>query len=367
MNDTSSINHLPLEQLHVDAGARFAEFAGWNMPLSYSAGVMQEHLHTRQKAGLFDITHMRLFEVSGTEAAQFLSRCCPIEADQLQTGSAKYTFLLNTQAGIIDDLITTRLDSSRFLVVANAGRATEDEAQLRSIGSSFDCRIELLERVFLALQGPMACKLLEALDLPAGGLNFMNATEPRPGWLISRSGYTGEDGFEIALPVSEAEDFANKLLSNDAVMWIGLAARDSLRLEAGLCLYGQDLDEQTDPRSAALMWAIPKSLRQSGQFIGADALRALISGDLKMKRVGLKPEGRQPVRAGTDLFDKEGRKVGHVTSGGFGPTVGHPVAMAYVETGYAAMGAELIANVRGKDIPAQVHALPFAPHTYKKG
>lgn len=367
MNDTSSINHLPLEQLHVDSGARFAEFAGWHMPLSYKAGVMQEHLHTRQKAGLFDISHMRLFEISGPEAAQFLSRCCPVEADQMQTGSAKYTFLLNTRAGIIDDLIITRLDSSRFLVVANAGRAAEDEAQLRFIGLSFDCRIELLERVFLALQGPIACNLLQTLGLPAADLNFMNATEPRPGWLISRSGYTGEDGFEIALPASEAEGFANKLLSNDAVMWIGLAARDSLRLEAGLCLYGQDLDEQTNPRSAGLMWAIPKSLRQSGQFIGSDALRTIISGDLEMRRVGLKPEGRQPVRTGTDLFDKGGRKVGHVTSGGFGPSVGHPVAMAYVKTECAAIGTELIANVRGKEIPAQVHALPFAPHTYKKG
>lgn len=367
MSDTASTNHLPLEHMHIDAGARFASFAGWNMPLSYPAGVMQEHLHTRQKAGLFDISHMRLFEVTGAQAAQFLSRCCPIEADQLKSGAAKYTFLLNERAGIIDDLIITRLDTERFLVVANAGRAAEDESQLRSVGSAFDCRVDLLDRVFLALQGPMACRLLQALELSVENLNFMNATEPRPGWLISRSGYTGEDGFEIALPVAEAEHFAKSLLSDESVMWIGLAARDSLRLEAGLCLYGQDLDEQTDPRSAGLMWAIPKSLRQTGQFIGSDALRAILSGELTRKRVGLKPEGRQPVRAGTELFDKGGRKVGHVTSGGFGPSVGFPVAMAYVEAGFAAIGTELTAQVRGKDIPAHVHALPFAPHSYKKG
>lgn len=367
MTGSNSINHLPLEQLHIDAGARFAAFAGWNMPLSYAAGVMQEHLHTRQKAGLFDITHMRLFEVNGIEAAKFLSRCCPIDADQLAEGSAKYTFLLNEKAGIIDDLIITRLGPLRYLVVANAGRAVEDEEHLRSVISSFDCEIELLEKVFLALQGPMACQILEDTGLAVNELSFMTAVEPRPGWLISRSGYTGEDGFEIALPGSEAETFVNGLLSSDDVMWIGLAARDSLRLEAGLCLYGQDLDEHIDPRSAGLMWSISKSLRQSGEFIGAETLRAILSGDLKTKRIGLKPEGRQPVRTGTELFDNAGRKVGHVTSGGFGPSAGHPVAMAYVEAEFASIGTELMADVRGKHIPVQVHALPFTPHKYIKG
>ena len=362
-----STNTLPLDDLHKAAGARFGPFAGWSMPLTYPAGVMKEHLHTREHAGLFDISHMRLFEVSGPQAAELLSRACPLEAGALDIRQSKYTFFLNEEAGIIDDLIVTRLDAERFMVVANAGNAATDEAHLRALAEGFDCTVEALDRVFLAIQGPEAWAALSRAGIETGSLLFMQGFEPRPGWFMSRSGYTGEDGFEIGLPEAEARELVGKLLGDERVMWVGLAARDSLRLEAGLCLHGQDITAETDPAAAGLMWAVPKELRASGGFIGAQALREIIGRGATEKRVGLKPDGRQPVRAGTLLTDEDGREAGRVTSGGFGPSVGHPVAMGYVPVAASKSGTRLFADVRGTRISVDIHPLPFTPHRYRKG
>ncbi|ESX23185.1 glycine cleavage system aminomethyltransferase GcvT [Mesorhizobium sp. LSJC264A00] len=359
--------HLPLEDLHTAAGARFGAFAGWSMPLTYPAGVMKEHLHTREHAGLFDISHMKLFAVSGPGAAALLNRACPLDAGALDISQSKYTFFLNEAAGIIDDLIVTRLGAERFMVVANAGNAVEDEKHLRALATDFDVKVDALDRVFLAIQGPEAWAALSRAGIETGSLLFMHGIEPKQNWFMSRSGYTGEDGFEIGLPEADARALVTKLLEDERVLWIGLAARDSLRLEAGLCLHGQDITPEIDPASAGLMWAIPKDLRAGGSFIGADALRSILERGPSQKRVGLKPDGRQPVRAGAALFDADGDPAGYVTSGGFGPSAGHPVAMGYVSTALAKPGTKLFADVRGTKIPVDISSLPFTPHRYRKG
>jgi len=367
MTGEETLKTLPLEDLHKSAGARFGGFAGWSMPLTYPAGVMKEHQHTREHVGLFDISHMKLFRVSGPGAATMLSLACPLDAGSLPLRQSKLSFFLNEQAGILDDLIVTRLADASFMVVCNAGNAATDEAHMRALATQYMATVEPLDRVFLAVQGPEAAEVLRGLGLDVDALTFMHGVEPRPNWFMSRSGYTGEDGFEIGLPEADARELVAKLLQDGRVMWIGLAARDSLRLEAGLCLHGQDLSPETDPASAALMWAIPKELRASGTFVGADALRAILEKGPARKRVGLKPEGRQPVRAGTKLTDADGNPAGEVTSGGFGPSVGHPVAMGYVSTPLAKTGTKLFADVRGTKVPVDVAALPFSPHRYHKG
>ena len=359
---------LPLEDLHKAAGARFGGFAGWNMPLTYPPGVMKEHLHTREHAGIFDISHMKLFDVSGPGAAALLDRACPLQAATLELSQSKYTFLLNEQAGIIDDLIVTRLaGGERFMVVANAGNAAADEAHLKKLAKDFNVTITPLDRVFLAIQGPDAADVLLRAGIETDVLAFMHGLELRHDWFLSRSGYTGEDGFEIGLPEADARALLKELLADARVMWIGLAARDSLRLEAGLCLHGQDIAIDTDPASAGLMWAIPKEIRAHGTFIGAEALREIVAKGPAEKRVGLKPDGRQPVRAGTTLTDADDKPAGRVTSGGFGPSAAGPVAMGYVSPSLAKPGTKLFADVRGAKIPVDVHPLPFIPHRHRKG
>lgn len=367
MNTVETGRHLPLESYHEAAGARFGLFAGWRMPLTYPAGVMKEHLHTREQAGLFDISHMQLFEVEGIDAAAFLSRACPLDAASVGLAKSKYTLLLNEQAGIIDDLIITQLSPTRFMIVANAGNAAKDKVHLDALTDGFSVEVKPLKRVLLALQGPEAEAVLLKAGLDLSGLTFMTATEPLPHWFVTRSGYTGEDGFEIALPVDEAEAFANKLLADDRVEWVGLAARDSLRLEAGLCLHGQDLDATIDPATAGISWAIPKTVREHGDFIGAEALRAILRRGAIQKRVGLTPEGRLPVRAGAPILDGDGTIVGRITSGGFGPSVGHPVAMGYVAAELAKPDTTLFTDVRGNRLKLQITPLPFTPHRYRKG
>lgn len=367
MTESDSPTQLPLHTLHERAGAKFGPFAGWSMPLSYPLGVMKEHLHTRAHAGLFDISHMRLFEVAGAGAADFIARICPVEAAAQPIGLSKYTFLLNADAGILDDLIVTRLAEDRFMIVANAARAASDEAWMRSALAGSDATIEALDRVFLALQGPDAAAVMADLAFDIAGMSFMSGMEPRPGWFVTRSGYTGEDGFEIALPHDRAEAFADNLVMDERVEWIGLAARDSLRLEAGLCLYGNDLDESTDPISAGLTWAIPKSLRDGGHYIGATRLAEIHASGPLEKRVGLQAEGRQPVRAGAILTDSDGKPAGRVTSGGFGPSVEHPVAMGYVRADLAQPGSEVTADVRGRQVPMRVAKLPFIVKRSQKG
>ena len=367
MSNTGELSQLPLKHLHDAAGARFGGFAGWSMPIQYAAGVLKEHLHTREHAGLFDISHMKLFLVSGPQAGEMLARACPLDPGLIDEGQSKYTFLLTGDAGIVDDVIVTRLGDARFMVVANAGNAATDEALFKAIARDFDCEVEPLDRVLLALQGPEAEAALKAAGLDLSALTFMHGIEPRPGWFATRSGYTGEDGFEVAMPPAEAEAFVRALTGDQRVGWVGLAARDSLRLEAGLCLHGQDIDASTNPVDAGLMWAIPKSVRADGSFVGADALRAAIARGPGEKRVGLKPEGRQPVRAGAELFDEAGKPAGRVTSGGFGPSCGFPVAMGYVPAALAEPHTKLFADVRGSRVPVGIHPLPFSPHRYRKG
>jgi aminomethyltransferase len=363
----TALKRLPLEDLAIAAGARFGPFAGWSMPIQYPAGVMKEHQHTRSHAGLFDISHMRLFEVAGPAAAALLARACPLDAAALPVSQSKYTFFLNRAAGIIDDLIVTRLSPDRFMVVANAGNAAVDHAHLAALSADFDCEVEPLDRIFLALQGPEAADAMQRAGIGPLPQTFMTGIEPRPGWFVSRSGYTGEDGFEIALPENDARALAGRLVDDDRVAWVGLAARDSLRLEAGLCLHGQDITAATDPVSAGLMWAIARPVREAAKFIGADALAGILADGPAGKRVGLKPEGRQPVRAGAVLVDARGDAVGRVTSGGFGPSVQHPVAMGYVSAGLARPGTRVFSDVRGTRIALDVTPLPFTPHRYRKG
>lgn len=361
------LKSLPLEDLHKAAGARFGGFAGWSMPLTYPPGVMKEHLHTREHVGLFDISHMKLFEVSGPGAAALLDRASPLQAAALELSQSKYTFLLTEQAGIVDDLIITRLGPERFMVVANAGNAAADEAHLKALARDFDATVTPLDRVFLAIQGPEAAAVLLKAGIETDAITFMHGLELRHDWFLSRSGYTGEDGFEVGLPEADARALVKELTADPRVMWIGLAARDSLRLEAGLCLHGQDITPDTDPASAGLMWAVPKEIRAHGAFIGADALRDILARGPTEKRVGLKPEGRQPVRAGTVLTDADGKPAGRVTSGGFGPSTGFPVAMGYVAVPLAKPGSRLFADVRGTKVPVDVHPLPFTAHRYRKG
>jgi aminomethyltransferase len=361
------IKQLPLKHFHEKAGARFGAFAGWNMPLTYPLGVLKEHLHTRQKAGLFDISHMQLFEMQGTNVDTALAHCCPVDPALIEINESKYTFLLNDNAGVIDDLIVTRYASDRFIIVSNASRAAVDAIHFKAAANANDCTITKLDRVFLAIQGPSAFAAVKAAGLDVNGMTFMHGRELSGDIIATRSGYTGEDGFEIAVPINQANALAEKLLAHADVEWIGLAARDSLRLEAGLCLYGNDLDEAINPVSASLLWAIPKSIRETGTFVGAGAFRQSLAQGATIKRIGLKPEGRQPVRNGTPITDGNGDTIGIVTSGGFGPSVNYPVAMGYVDKDAITAGTHLFATVRDNKIPLSIASLPFTPHTYVKG
>ncbi len=354
----------PLDNLHRELGAKMGEFAGWAMPLFYPLGVMKEHLHTRQAAGLFDISHMVHVEISGSQSAALIARACPYDAAGQPIGQARYTFFLNENAGIIDDLIVTRLGDERYLIVANAGCAEKDVNHIRQLAADFGATVEILPRGFLALQGPGAESALGGAGLNVADMGFMTAREPKPGWFVSRTGYTGEDGFEIGLPVDQTDGFARKLLAGQSVEMIGLGARDSLRLEAGLSLYGQDLDEETTPHEAGLIWAVPKPLRQGGGFSGAAALEEKIAAGRKRQRIGLKPAGKMPVRAGARLVDGDGNETGRITSGGFGPSFGGPVALGMITIDAAK--APVFAEVRGKAVAMEQHRLPFVPHNYKR-
>lgn len=353
----------PLYDLHAELGAKFGPFAGYDMPLSFPAGIMTEHKHTREQAGLFDISHMVHVELSGPQAVALVERLCPYPADEQPIGGARYTFFLNETGGIIDDLIVTRLAKDRFRVVCNAGCAQKDIAHIRQQAGDFECKVDILDCAFLALQGPAAETILKDMGLDFSALSFRQATEPKSEWFASRTGYTGEDGFELAMPTGEVEDFTCKLVADKRVLPIGLAARDSLRLEAGLSLYGQDLAEDISPMEAGLAWAIPKSHREGGGFVGADAIAAKFAKGRARKRIGLKPQGGTPVRAHAPVSDASGQQVGEVTSGGFGPTAGHPVALALIKADAA---APFTAEVRGKQVPLEEVKLPFVPHRYKR-
>lgn len=373
----SELLHLPLEALHVELGAKMVPFAGYSMPVQYGLGVMKEHLHTRASAGLFDVSHMGQVILRGADyqtIALGMEALVPVDVAGLGVNRQRYGYFTNAAGGIEDDLMLANRGDHLFVVI-NAACKDADIALMRA-GLPADVTLEVIEdRALLALQGPLAEDVLATLNPAARTMRFMDvATLELAGaacW-VSRSGYTGEDGYEISVPAHAAETLARALLADDRVAPIGLGARDSLRLEAGLCLYGHDIDAHTSPIEAGLGWAIQKVRRTGGArvggFPGAARILSELDSTAPRARVGLLPEGRAPMREGTALFataDSD-QPIGHVTSGGFGPTVAAPVAMGLVARDHAAAGTPLYGEVRGKRLPVTVVALPFTPANFKR-
>ena len=364
----------PLHALHLRFGAKMVEFAGYDMPVQYEAGVLKEHLHTRDKAGLFDVSHMGQAALLGADyemVARALEAVVPGEIQKLKPWRQRYTVLLNDEGGIIDDLMVSRPGTDgRVNLVVNAACKEKDYAYLEARLPAGVTLARFDDRALLALQGPKAAAVLEALAPGVAAMKFMDVAEFDIAGVpasISRSGYTGEDGYEISIPASDAEAVAERLLADDNVAPIGLGARDSLRLEAGLCLYGHDLTEETSPVEGDIVFAMGKRRRESGDFPGAERITRELADGPSRKRVGLRPEGRAPAREGAEIQSLAGEKIGVVTSGGFGPSVGGPVAMGYVAAGENAIGAAVNLIVRGKALPAEIVDMPFAPHRYFRG
>jgi aminomethyltransferase len=375
---STALKRTPLHALHLALGALMAPFAGYDMPLNYAAGVLKEHSHTRSATSLFDVSHMgqmllRSKSSSSADAAHALERLVSADVLGLAPDRQRYTFFTNDAGGILDDLIVAKR-GDHYLLVVNAACKEKDEALLRDALSA-DCDIELTDRALIALQGPKAEAALAHLAPDCARLRFMDVHEITimgTSCVVSRSGYTGEDGFEISTPPDVAREIAEGLLENPDVAPAGLAARDTLRLEAGLCLYGADLNETTTPVMAGLSWAISPARRQNGQRAGGFPGAAVILNELdrgtQAHRVGLAPEGRAPVRGGAPLFAQEvgGAPIGHVTSGGFGPSLDRPIAMGYVPTTLSKPGKNLFAEVRDTRLTIAVTPLPFIEHRYKK-
>ena len=373
------LKRTPLHALHVARGGKMVPFAGYEMPVQYKTGVLREHLHTRKFAGLFDVSHMgqiALHAKSGKpeDAARALERLVPQDIVAVPPERQRYAQFTNAAGGILDDLMVANFGSHLFVVV-NAACKADDETHLRAHLSDA-CIIEPLpDRALMALQGPKAEAVLAKYCPDVAAMRFMDAGPRRINGIdcfVSRSGYTGEDGFEISVPADQAERLANMLLDNADVLPIGLGARDSLRLEAGLCLYGHDIDTTTTPIEGALEWSIQKSRRRGGSraggFPGADRILAQLETGAPRRRVGLRPEGRAPVREGAPLFADEtsSTPIGAVTSGGFGPSLNAPLAMGYLPTAQASPGALVFAEVRGQRLPLRVAPMPFVPNTYKR-
>jgi len=364
-----------LHGLHVDLGAKMVPFAGYDMPVQYPLGVLGEHLHTRTGAGLFDVSHMGQAYLIGPDhetTAKAFERVVPGDIVGLAPGQQRYTVLLNEEGGIIDDLMVTRpKDPAReghlFLVV-NASRKAIDFPHIRAQMPDGVTLDTLDTQALVALQGPKAVEVFARHCPQAADLVFMTATPATFDGMdvhVSRSGYTGEDGVEVSVAPSDAVAFVKALLAHDEVEAIGLGARDSLRLEAGLCLYGNDIDETTSPIEASIAWTIPKHRREAGDFPGAARILKELADGVTRKRVGILPDGKAPARAHTEI-QAGGASIGEITSGGFGPTADGPVAMGYVARDHAKAGTELDLIVRGKPRAAKVAKLPFAPHRYAK-
>ena len=376
--ESSVLKRTPLHALHIELGARMMPFAGYEMPVQYPAGVLKEHLHTRSAAGLFDVSHMgqislRAKSGKNGDAALALERLVPTDVAGLLPGQQRYSLFTNDEGGIRDDLMIANRDDHFFLVV-NAACKAADEAHLRTHLSDI-CDVEYLDRALIALQGPQSEGVLSHLAPDCRHMAFMDIrTLDVLGvpCIVTRSGYTGEDGFEISVPADKASDIARALLENPAVAPIGLGARDSLRLEAGLCLYGSDLDLVTTPVEADLKWTIQKNRRRNGARTGGFPGSAVILDQLergaKRCRVGLLAEGRAPVRSGAAIFDSatSERAVGSVTSGGFGPTINRPIAMGYLPLALSASGTTVWAEVRGQRVPIVVAPLPFVAPRFKR-
>jgi aminomethyltransferase len=368
------LQRTPLYELHVSLGAKRVPFAGYEMPVQYPLGILKEHLHTREKAGLFDVSHMGQALLIGPDhdtTAAALEALVPADIVNLKPGRQRYSQLLNEEGGIIDDLMVTRSqsvdDDGGLMLVVNASRKEVDYAHIAA-RLPHDVRLEPMpERALLALQGPSAKDIMTRLSDVAVSLPFMGASSGKVGEFdchISRSGYTGEDGFEISVAAGKVEQLARLLLAQEGVQPIGLGARDSLRLEAGLCLYGHDIDETTSPIEAGLAWSIQQRRREQGGFLGAGRIQDELANGPKRLRVGIKPDGRAPAREGSEIIALLGDKLGMVTSGSFGPSVNGPVAMGYVKAGYAEPGKSVNLIVRGKALSATVVSLPFVPHRY---
>ena len=375
MSDNASLLTTPLNALHLELGARMVPFAGYSMPVQYPAGLMAEHLHTRSAAGLFDVSHMGQLRLVGPDAAAAFETLMPVDVVGLGLHKQRYGLLLNEDGGIIDDLMFVNRGDDLFVIVNGACKVGDIAHIQARIGERCQV-IPLPERALLALQGPQAVTALQRMVPGVERLVFMTgmpATWNGAELYITRSGYTGEDGFEISVPANAAEAFARALLAQPEVQPIGLGARNSLRLEAGLCLYGNDIDTTTSPVEAALNWAIQKVRRTGGEraggFPGAAKVLAQLDGTIPVtrRRVGLIAKERVPVREHTELQNTAGERIGEVTSGLLGPSINQPIAMGYVESGYAALGTQVQALVRGKAVPMEVAALPFVPNRYVRG
>lgn len=371
---SESLKRTPLYELHAELGARMVPFAGYEMPVQYPPGILKEHQHTRTHAGLFDVSHMGQAYLAGPDhrtAAAALEALVPADILSIKPGMQRYTQLLNPEGGTVDDLMVARsadpAEDGRLLLVVNASRK---EVDYEYISAHLPASVHLEpqpDRALLALQGPEAAAVLARHSSEAATLGFMGARRASVGPFdchVSRSGYTGEDGFEISVAASQAVDLARLLLAEEAVQPIGLGARDSLRLEAGLCLYGHELDEMTSPVEANLVWSIQKRRREAGGFPGAERIQKELREGPQRLRVGIKPEGRAPARDGTEILEPSGARIGIITSGGFGPTVNGPVAMGYVDAAYAKAGTAVELMVRGKPQPGRIADLPFVPHRY---
>ena len=374
---TQSMRKTPLNGLHREFGAKLTEFAGYEMPVQYRLGILGEHQHTRKKAGLFDVSHMGQVILSGQsyeETALSLEKVLPMDVLGLEIGRQRYGFLTNDDGGILDDLMFSNRGDHIF-VVLNAACKDSDIKYLRSLLEPNISIKEIENRALIALQGPASEAVLGKYHPQIKNMKFMDVeTLPIDGsecW-ISRSGYTGEDGFEISIPAEAAEPITRSILSNQNVEFIGLGARDSLRLEAGLCLYGHDIDQATTPVEASLTWAIQKARRSNGSrasgFIGSEIILKQLAGGTNKKRVGFLPQTRAPMREGVEIFGTETSKeaIGKITSGGYGPTVGYPIAMGYINSEYANSEDDLFGELRGKRVPVKVSNLPFVPLNFKR-
>jgi aminomethyltransferase len=378
LDDTAALKKTPLHQLHVSLGARMVPFAGYDMPVQYPAGVMKEHLQTRAAAGLFDVSHMGQVIVKAKsgryeDAALALESLVPVDILGLAEGRQRYGFFTDDNGAILDDLMIAHLDDHLFVVVNAACKEADLAHMQKHIGDR--CDITLLDRALIALQGPRSVDVLAELWADVAAMKFMDVRHCRlhdVSCLVSRSGYSGEDGYEISVPSDMAEDIAKRLLEHPDVDPVGLGARDSLRLEAGLCLYGNDIDTTTTPVEAALEWGMQRARKsggvRAGGFPGATRILSELDNGATRRRVGLKPDGKAPVRGHARLYaDAEGKtEIGEVTSGGFGPSVEGPVAMGYVPVSHAAAGTVVFAEVRGKYLAVTVSALPFVTPTYKR-
>lgn len=373
LKNETALKRTPVYGLHLSLGAKMVEFAGYQMPVQYTDGVLKEHLWTREHAGLFDVSHMGQAALMGDGVGAAFEALVPGAVRDLREGQIRYTLLLNDRGGIRDDLMATRPVGDEafrtlFLVV-NAACKEADFAHIAAHMPDFALN-RMEDRALLALQGPKAAAAFARICPEAEELGFMRAAKLKAMGLdcyVFRSGYTGEDGYEISVPGEGAADFARRLLEEPEVKPVGLGARDSLRLEAGLCLYGHDINENTSPIEAGLAWTIGKRRRAEGGFPGAERILHELAGGPKRLRVGIRPQGRAPAREGVEIQSETGARIGEITSGGFGPTANAPVAMGYVEAAYAKTGTPVQLVVRGKHLPAEVADMPFVPHRYHRG